>query len=100
MTEVEPADQTARHELAALTSRTGGMPPSEVLAAGKRQLAHLRERELPAAAGQKIVMPLMGADLAALRKGGPELAPAGQRLHALLQARPTGLTPTPAFVSP
>lgn len=127
MTEAEPADQmsraphasaalddslaesllrhfeqsaTSRHVLAALTTRTGGMPEAEVLAAVNRELAHLRKRELPAAVVRKVVMILMGADLAAVRQGRLELTTPGKRLHALLQVRSTEVTPTPAFVSP
>ncbi len=127
MTEAEPADQmlraphasaalddslaesllrhfeqsaTSRHVLAALTSRTSGMPESEVLAAVNRELANLRKQELPAAVVRKVVMILMGADLAALRRGRLELTTAGKRLHALLQVRSTEVTPAPAFVSP
>lgn len=127
MTEAEPADQvsraphasaalddslaesllrhfeqsaTSRHVLAALTTRTGGMHESEVLAAVNHELASLRKRELPAAVVRKVVMILMGADLAALRQGRLELTTAGKRLNALLQVRSTELTPAPAFVSP
>lgn len=127
MTEVEPAGQTARaphasaavddllaesllrhfeqsatsrHVLAALTAATGGLPESEVVTAVNRELAHLRKRELPAAVVRKVVMILMGADLAALRQGRFELTTAGKRLHALLQTRATETAPASAFVSP
>lgn len=91
---------TSRHVLAALTTRSGGMHESEVLAAVNHELAALRKRELPAAVVRNVVMILMGADLAALRQGRLELTTAGKRLHALLQVRSTELSPTPAFVSP
>ena len=91
---------TSRHVLAALTSRTSGMHESEVLAAVNRELAHLRKRELPAAVVRKVVMILMGADLAALSQGRLELTTAGKRLHALLQVRSTDGTPATVFASP
>lgn len=91
---------TSRHVLAALTSRTAGMPESEVVTAVNRELAHRRKRELPAAVVRKVVMILMGADLAALRQGRLELTTAGKRLHALLQARSIESPRTAAFASP
>lgn len=127
MTEAEPADQmsraphasaalddslaesllrhieqsaTSRHVLAALTSRTRGMTDSEVVTAVNRELAHLGKRELAAAVVRKVVMMLMGADLAALRQGRLELTTVGKRLHALLQVCSTEATPALAFVSP
>jgi hypothetical protein len=127
MTEAEPADQmlraphasaalddslaesllrhfeqsaTSRHVLAALTSRTNGMDEAEVLGAVNRELAHLHKQELPAVVVRKVVMILMGADLATLRQGQLELTTAGKRLHALLQVRSTAVPSAPAFASP
>jgi hypothetical protein len=127
MTEVEPVDQvsraphasaalddslaeslfrhfeqsaTSRQVLAALTATTGGMPESEVVSAVNRELTHQRKRKLPAAVVRRVVMILMGADLAALRQGRLELTIAGKSLHALLQVRSIEAEPTPAFVSP
>lgn len=127
MTEVEPSDQrsraprasavlddslgegllrhfeqssTSRHVLSALSSRQCGMHESEVLAAVNRELAHLRKQQLPPAVVRKVVMILMGADLAALRQGRLELTIPGKRLNALLKVRLTGAMPTDAFVSP
>lgn len=91
---------TSRHVLAALTTRTSGMHESEVLAAVNRELANLRKQELPAAVVRKVMMILMGADLATLRQGRLELTTAGKRLHALLQVRSTEAAPASAFVSP
>ena len=91
---------TSRHVLAALTSRAGGMPEAEVLAAVNGQLVRRRKRELPAAVVRRVVMILRGAELAALHQGRLELTIAGKRLHALLQVRSTDTTPASAFVSP
>jgi hypothetical protein len=91
---------TSRHVLAALAFRTDGTYESEVLAVVNRQLARLRKRELPASVVRKVVMILMGADLAVLRQGRLELTTAGKRLHALLEVRSASPLPAPAFASP
>lgn len=90
---------TSRHVLAALAFRSDGMPESEVLAVVNRALASSRKRELPIAVVRKVVMILMGADLAALRQGRFKLTVAGKRLHALLEVRSAGLLPSYAFAS-
>lgn len=90
---------TSRQVLAALAFREGGTHESDVLAAVNRQLARSRKRELPATAVRKVLMILMGADLAALRQGRLELTVAGKRLHSLLEVRSADTLPSAAFAS-
>lgn len=90
----------SRHVLAALAFRTDGMHESEVQRAVNGMLAQERKRELPTLAVRKVVMILMGADLAALRQGKFQLTTPGKRLHALLEARSTEALPLAAFASP
>ncbi len=91
---------TSRQVLAALAYRSEGMHESEVQEAVNGLLAQERKRELPAAVVRKVVMILMGADLAALRQGRLELTVAGKRLHALLEVRSADVLPSAAFASP
>lgn len=90
---------TSRQVLAALAFRAGGTHESEVLTVVNQQLARSRRRELPAAVVRKVMMILMGADLAALRQGRLELTVAGKRLHALLEVRAADGLPSAAFAS-
>lgn len=90
---------TSRQVLAALAFRTGGMHESEVHAVVNRQLIRLRKRELPASVVRRVVMILMGADLAVLRQGRLELTTAGKRLHALLGVRSAEVLPAAPFAS-
>lgn len=91
---------TSRQVLAVLAFRTGGMHESEVQQAVNGMLAQERKRELPAAVVRKVMMLLMGANLAALRQGNLQLTTAGKRLHALLEVRSTEALPAAAFASP
>lgn len=91
---------TSRQVLAALAFRTHGMRESEVQQTVNGFLAQKRKRELPAAVVRKVVMILMGADLAALRNGKLQLTTAGKRLHALLEVRSSEALPSAAFASP
>lgn len=91
---------TSRKVLAALASHAEGLHESEVQTAVNGLLTRERKRELPVAVVRKIVMILMGADLAALRRGRLELTVAGKRLHALLEVRSTDGLPSAAFASP
>lgn len=90
---------TSRHVLAALAFRRDGLPESEVFAVVNQALASARKRELPATVLRKVVMVLMGANLAALRQGKFKLTVAGKRLHALLEVRSVAPLPSYAFAS-
>lgn len=90
----------SRQVLAALAVRTDGMHESEVQQAVNGMLAQERKRELPTAVVSKIVMILMGANLAARRQGKLQLTIAGKRLHALLEVRSSEALPSAAFASP
>jgi hypothetical protein len=90
----------SRQVLTTLAFRTDGMHTSEIRQALNKMLAQERKRELPASVVRRVVMILMGANLATLRQRKLQLTTAGRRLHALLQVRSTSALPSPAFASP
>lgn len=76
-----------RQILGLLSEQSDGMNESEVRETVNRRLAESESRELPAAAIRRIALILKNAGLVSFSQRRLKLTVAGQRLHALLEAR-------------